>query len=373
MAGRAMGPDCAATAPVQSGENGNLSSIGPLVGSSPPFRAVLDKIRRLAAIDATVLIEGETGTGKELAARALHHLGGRRSGPFVPVNCGALPDSLIESEIFGHVRGSFTDARENRVGLIAAAEGGTLLLDEIESLSAKGQAVLLRFLQDGCYRPVGSRDERRSNVRVVVASNCEIASLVRNGQFRADLLYRLAIVSLRMPPLRERPEDVDVLARHFLRRYAPAYGLPQAYLDSATRARLRAHTWPGNVRELENVIHGAVVFADGPAIRIRLGEQAGTAANRADGPALPPADPEGVAEGGERAVIRIPFELDYRQAKTWVIDAFERAYVDNALQQAEGNLSRAARVCGKERSRLGRLLKKHCLVRADYATKPALR
>lgn len=363
-----MGPDSTSTGLWQAGQEGDPTRIGPLVGSSPAFRAVLDRIRRLAAIDATVLIEGETGTGKELAARALHHLGGRRTGPFVPVNCGALPDSLMESEIFGHVRGAFTDARESRVGLIAAAEGGTLLLDEIECLSAKGQAVLLRFLQDGSYRPIGGRDERRSNVRVVVASNCELATLVRKSQFRADLLYRLAVVSLRMPSLSERPEDIDVLARHFLHRYAPAYGLPHAYLDGQALAQLRAHPWPGNVRELENVVHGALIFADEPRIRLRLGDEMHGSADRIRGTheSIDPASAEG---GWGRAHIRIPFDLDFRRAKSRVVEAFERAYVEHVLQQAEGNLSRAARVCGKERSRLGRLLKKHCLVRADYAVK----
>jgi DNA-binding NtrC family response regulator len=366
-----MGPHCAPTGRSRISGEGELPGIGPFVGSSPAFRAVLDKIHRLASIDATVLIEGETGTGKELAARALHCLGPRRGGPFVPLNCGALPDALIESEIFGHVRGSFTDARDTRVGLIAAAEGGTLMLDEIECLSAKGQAVLLRFLQDGSYRPVGGRDERRSNVRVVVASNCELGGLVRSGRFRADLLYRLAIVSLRMPPLRERPEDIIVLAQHFLRRYAAGYGLPHAFLDGEALAQLRAYAWPGNVRELENVIHGAVVFADGPAIRVCLGGAAdtGAKASAAEG------DTSMAADAGDthRTTIPIPFELDYRQAKIRVIEAFERAYVEHALVQAEGNLSHAARITGKERSRLGRLLKKHCLVRTDYAAKRASR
>ncbi len=352
----------------------DLPGISPLVGTAPAFRAVLERIRRLARVDATVLIEGETGTGKELAARALHDLGVRHSGPFVPINCGALPDTLVESEFFGHVRGAFTDARDSRVGLIAAAEGGTLLLDEIECLSPKGQAVLLRFLQDGLYRPLGSRDERRSNVRVVVASNCALAELVRDGSFRADLLYRLAIVSLRMPPLRERPEDVDILARHFLRRYARAYGLESAFLDGEAMAQLRVYVWPGNVRELENVIHGAVVFADGPAIRPRLCRSEGDEAAGAGASAtqsLPVAAARD--ESTDPAVIRIPFELDYRRAKTRVVEAFERAYVEKLLQQAEGNLSRAARACGKERSRLGRLLKKHCIVRVDFAAKPETR
>src|SRR5438094_4159830 len=190
-----------------------------LIGRSPAFTAATELIAKFASCDATVLIEGETGTGKELAARAIHYLSNRNGNPFIAVNCGALPDTLVENELFGHVRGAFTDAREHQHGLVSRAETGTLFLDEVESLSAKAQVALLRFLQDGVYRPLGAGAVVAGNARIVAATNVDIAALVKGGGFRQDLMYRLTILTLRMPALRERAGDARVLAEHFVGQF----------------------------------------------------------------------------------------------------------------------------------------------------------
>jgi len=198
-----------------------------LLGKSLEFTQVLQQIDRFARCDAALLINGETGIGKELVARAIHYLSQRRDGPFIPVNCGAIPDSLIGSELFGHSRGAFTDAREARQGLIAQAEGGTLFLDELETLSASGQVALLRFLQDHEYRPLGASQSRLANVRVIGATNANLAALAKQGTFRQDLLYRLNVLTLDLPPLRSRGDDAVVLAQAFLRTLCSRYQQPQ--------------------------------------------------------------------------------------------------------------------------------------------------
>jgi DNA-binding NtrC family response regulator len=319
-----------------------------LVGHAPGFQASLRLIRRFAESDLTVLVLGETGTGKELAARAIHYLGRRRDRPFVPINCGAIPDSLMENELFGHARGAFTDGREGAPGLIADAEGGTLFLDEVEALSPKGQVALLRFLQDGIYRPLGARVPVKGNVHVVAASNLDLAALVEKGQFRRDLMYRLQIGALRMPPLRERRGDIAVLARHFVRKLCRQYGLPDRSLDPAGLAVLERHDWPGNVRELENVIHRQFVLSDCPVMQID------EACLHAGGG--PPA-PEAV----------VPYEIGFKRAKERMIEAFERDYVRWALAESGGNVSAAARRSEKERRTFGKLLKKYGIDRRGYA------
>jgi transcriptional regulator with GAF, ATPase, and Fis domain len=213
-------------------------TVANLIGLSPAFRDMVGLVQRIAQTDAPVLIEGETGTGKEVAARAIHYSGSRRDRPFVPVNCGAIPENLIENELFGHVRGAYTDAREPQPGLIALANGGTLFLDEVETLCPKGQVALLRFLQDLNYRPLGSRREESADVRVIAATNIDLSELVHAKQFRMDLYYRLQILFLRMPPLRERTGDAALLAEHFGR----AVHVPQPGV--ARRLRL-ARKCPG--------------------------------------------------------------------------------------------------------------------------------
>jgi transcriptional regulator with PAS, ATPase and Fis domain len=224
-----------------------------LVGGSPAFRRILEELPAIADSDATVLITGATGTGKELVARALHYLGSRHSFPFVPVNCGSLPETLFEGELFGHERGAFTGAHVRRAGLITHAEGGTLFLDEVDTLPAKSQISLLRVLQEKTYRLVGSSVEQRADVRILAATNAPIEQLLKSGHFRSDLYYRLGIFTIGLPPLRDREEDILALAHHFLKKHARP-GKASFDLPPTARAALLSYEWPGNVRQLENAI-----------------------------------------------------------------------------------------------------------------------
>jgi DNA-binding NtrC family response regulator len=320
-----------------------------MVGTSPAFNDCMRRIGRIAVRDASVLIEGETGSGKEMAARAIHYLGARRNRPFVPVNCGAIPDTLIEAEFFGHGRGAFTDAREARAGLVAQANGGTLFLDEIDALTAKAQVSLLRFLQDQRYRPVGRDTELKANVRVIAASNKSLSVLAENDRFRGDLLYRLNILYLHIPPLHQREGDPELLAQTFLRHYAKKYDLPPKRFAPATLQWIRLHSWPGNVRELENTVHREFLLADGEVIEFTGATDTAEAART---PALVPQKEDAT--------------LDFRSAKAKAIEDFERAYLARALRLAKGNVSAAARIAKKERRAFGKLLKKYGIGR-EYA------
>ena len=314
-----------------------------LVGESPKFLNALRIAARVASCGATVLVHGETGTGKELFARAVHYSGARASGPFVPVNCGAIPDSLIESEFFGHRKGSFTDASQDRIGLVAQADGGTLFLDEIEAMTSRAQVVLLRFLQDSEYRPLGSRNMLRANVRVLAATNVDLTHLAQAGQWRADLLYRLQVVTLDLPPLRQRGADVVLLARMFTKSFAERYGLRERVLTPGTVQYLLTHSWPGNVRELENAIHRQYLIYDRDSIE------------------LPETDVENLQVVDDSALLTAQA---FRCAKTQAVNRFERAYLTELLGRTGGNVSQAARLAGKERRSLGKLLRKHGLARA---------
>ncbi len=308
-----------------------------LIGASPAHRSMLVQLGRIAASEAPALIEGETGSGKELAARAIHYSGPRSNGPFVPVNCGALPDTLIESELFGVQRGAFTDARQSRRGLVAEAEGGTLFLDEVDALSAKAQVTLLRFLQDQRYRPVGTATEHCTDVRLVAAANRPLDTLVAQHAFRADLLYRLKILHLVMPPLRERGDDVEQLAGHFIASFAAKYGREALPLHPLTRVWLHAYPWPGNIRELENWVHRQFLMCSGAELVH-------------DGAApIPASDSPATAPGA------------FAEAKAEAVRRFESEYLRRVLDAAGGNVSRAARLAGKERRAFGKLLKKHGL------------
>jgi transcriptional regulator with PAS, ATPase and Fis domain len=308
-----------------------------LLGDSPLFLETLRIIGRIASVDATVLIQGETGTGKELAARALHYLSPRRDYPFVPVNCGALPDNLLESELFGHERGAFTDAKQARRGLVAQAEGGALFLDEVEAITPRGQGVLLRFLQDHKYRPVGARAQLDGNLRIIAATNVALEELVRRNQFRRDLLFRFSTLCITMPPLRQRGHDAVLLAEHFLDRYAVGYGRERMRLHPDTVAWLLAHDWPGNVRELESLMLREFLLGDGDTIRIT--------ADRAPGQPL-----------GEHDAVQ-PFKT----AKACAVASFERSYIGRLLEKAGGNVSLAARISRKDRSALNKLARKYGL------------
>jgi DNA-binding NtrC family response regulator len=315
-----------------------------MIGKSPAYMSLLEQIRRIAGADAPVLIEGETGSGKELAARAVHYLSPRGSKAFVPVNCGALQDGLIECELFGHARGAFTDAKQTRVGVVAHADGGTLFLDEIDTLSVKGQVTLLRFLQDRRYRPVGRSVEQMSDARIIAATNKPLADFVGQGRFRSDLMYRLNIFDLRVPPLRERTTDIEPLATHYVRSFCTRYGLADKHLHTTTLAWMRQHSWPGNVRELENLVHRLVLFCDDDEIRY-VGDPLSCAVNGS-----------GDMHGCK----------DFRSAKADAIAAFERTYLAQLLAATRGNVTAAARVACKERRALGKLLKKHRLDKHQF-------
>ncbi len=321
-----------------------------LVGRSTVFRDMLALLQQCAGVDATVLLCGETGTGKELAARAIHYLSDRRSGPFVPVNCGAIPDSILEAELFGHVRGAFTDAKAAGRGVVGLAEGGTLFLDEVDSLSPRAQSALLRFVQDHRYRALGGARIEQADLRLVAATNADLEALAGRGLFRQDLLYRLNVLSVALPPLRERPGDALLLAEAFVQRLVSQYRTGPRHLCPASRAHLGLPLpWPGNVRELEHRVHRAFLLAQGERLDLHLDTLAGAQAPRSDAldaPAAPAVD------------------AGYDAAKARAIECFERAYLAEVLRRAGGNLSLAARLAGKERSRFGKLVRKHGLQRA---------
>jgi DNA-binding NtrC family response regulator len=272
----------------------------------------------------------------------VHYLGARRDRPFIPINCGAIPDSLVEAELFGHERGAFTDARQARPGVVAQADGGTLFLDEIDALSPKAQVTLLRFLQDQRYRPLGHRRELACDLRVIAASNRPLAQLVEQGQFRGDLLYRLNILWLPIPPLRERPGDAELLAQHFLRVLCAKYALGPKRFHADTLRWIAAYHWPGNVRELENLVHRQILLVEGDEI-LYCGEDG------AAGSSAPARDAE-----------------DFNRAKARAVAQFERSYLSRVLAQANGNVTLAARLAGKERRAFGKLLKKHGIERRRF-------
>lgn len=307
-----------------------------MIGQSEVFRIVQALIDKMAVFDAPVLIEGETGTGKELAARAIHYRGARRDRPFVPVNCGALLDQLIENELFGHRRGAFTDARDNQPGLVELARGGTLFLDEIDTLTPKGQVTLLRFLQDHQFRPLGGDREQQGDVRIIAASNRSLERQVELGEFRLDLLYRLKLLYLTLPPLRERYGDVPMLAGHFVEVGSARFHKQAIPLAAATLSWFERYQWPGNIRELENLILREFLLADGAQISIPV-PAAGLSA-------IPD-------QGGAQS--------NHRLAKNQAIKEFESRFLKRLIEQANGNVSAAARICGTERRYLGRLLKKY--------------
>ena len=237
-----------------------------IIGCSPALQKVFTQVRSVADADASILLVGESGTGKELIARAIHHNSARRDGPFVAVNCAAIPETLLESELFGHEKGAFTGADRKRHGLFAEANGGTLFLDEIGDVALPLQAKLLRVLQDKSVRPVGGNQEIQLDLRLISATNQDLPAMVTEGRFREDLYYRLAVIPLRLPSLRERGEDIMLLAAHFLQRAAATLGKTLTGFDDEATAWLLRHRWPGNVRELENIVERAATLAAGPHI-----------------------------------------------------------------------------------------------------------
>ncbi|MCA8962915.1 MAG: sigma-54-dependent Fis family transcriptional regulator, partial [Planctomycetes bacterium] len=309
--------------------SGSPSVARAIVGSTPVMQRVYDLIEKVAPTDSTVLIRGESGSGKELIARSIHGSSHRRDHAFVPVNCSAFTENLLESELFGHVRGSFTGAVEDRKGLFQAADGGTLFLDEVADMSSSTQVKILRVLEERRVTPVGGHGEIPTDVRIIAATNRDLEDDVREGRFREDLFYRLNVIPLNLPPLRERKEDIPLLAGHFLARYARSMGRPVRGLAESAKIALLGYDWPGNVRELDNVIQRHVALCEGEIIdRIDLSSKPG----RHGSSGTPDASDFTVPDGG--------IVLDE------VLEDIERRYLLSALEKTEGNLTKAAQILG---------------------------
>ena len=321
-------------------ELGRRHGLEQVIGVSPPMVALFDMVRSIAPTGSTVLITGESGTGKELVARAIHALSPRKDGAFVSINCGALPDTLLESELFGHMKGAFTDAHQTKKGLFEAAHRGTLFLDEVGETSSAMQVKLLRALQERTIRRVGGTAEVEVDVRVISATNIPLDSLVRDRRFREDLFYRLQVIPIRTPPLRERREDIPLLAEHFRLRFTEQMGKHVVKFSEAALAILMRHPWPGNVRELENVVERAVALETTEAILPeRLRESVS--------PSVAPAIPAGDLGPG--------FNLDEH------ILTIESRLLMQALAHANGDRAEAARILGVSPRSLRYLIQKHAV------------
>ena len=318
---------------------------GPLVGASIPMRELYAVIERAAPTDVTVLIQGETGTGKELVARALHEHSPRARGPFVVLDCGAVAANLLESEIFGHEKGAFTGAHARRVGLLEEADRGTLFIDEVGELPIELQPKLLRALEQREIRRLGGRETIPLDIRVVAATNRDLAVEVNRSAFREDLFYRLAVVQVTLPPLRERREDIVALTEHFVRRACQGDGQRAAQMlsgiDEENWKRLQAHPWPGNVRQLRNVIERTLALSDPLSLAFELpGSEGPRAGATEDAPA-------------------VDLDRPYVEQKAEVMARFERAYLEGQLARHGGNFSRAAAAAGIDRMYFKRLIKKY--------------
>jgi DNA-binding NtrC family response regulator len=311
---------------------------------------MLQDIKQFAKYDAPVLLTGETGTGKELVAWAIHNQSNRQEHAFIPVNCGAIPDNLFENEFFGHVKGAYTDAGLTQQGLVEQAESGCLFLDEVDSLSAKAQVALLRFLQDQEFRPLGGRQFRKANVRIVAATNTDLTAKVANGEFRSDLYYRLNILQLNLPSLLQRMQDIPLLCNYFLEKFYRQYGGERRQFSLATLNWMMQQPWPGNIRELENFILRAYLANDGTLVtHDRTDNDRAECLNN-------------------HLLLNMDWDTDgqFANAKTHVVEEFEKTYLDWILRKTKGNVSDAAKQAGKERRSLGKLLKKYAINKAKY-------
>jgi DNA-binding NtrC family response regulator len=341
---RVLGSSSREAAAIPDRANNELG-LAQFVGTDKKFLREAAKIPLVARSDAEVLITGETGTGKELCARAVHQLSRRRSLPFVSVDCGTLPDTLFENEMFGHERGAFTDAHRAQKGLVAIAEGGTLFLDEIDSLSLRAQAKLLRFLQDRTYKPLGAEKFICANIRIIAATNQDLDHEVEKKTFRGDLFFRINVLRFHMIPLRERPGDIAPLAQHFLSLACTEMGSARKLLAPSTLRLLECFDWPGNVRELYNIIRRAVVYSEGRLIL--------------------PAHITSVQKPA--ATSDLFTTANFNKARAEALNAFERRYAEALLRKHRGNITRAAREAGKDRRAFGRLVKRHNLKSVDLA------
>ena len=315
------------------GELARSYGLTNIIAANPKMTTVLDRMEQVADSNASVLIIGESGTGKDLLARALHFESLRRDGPFVPINCVAIPENLIESELFGYVRGAFTDARQSKTGLFQAAEGGTLFLDEIGEMPLPLQAKLLRVIEDKKVRPLGATSETPVSVRIVAATNSDLESAIAQGRFRSDLYYRIATFTLTVPPLRERPEDIPALANHFLKRASAEAGKAVPEIEAEAMASLMRYRWPGNVRELQSAIQSGVILCCNNKLMVND---------------LPPR-----ITGTERTPRNI---IDEAAARKLGLDEMDREYVRVVLASVGGNKAEAAAILQIDRKTLYRKL-----------------
>lgn len=314
------------------------SMLKRILGGSKVIKDLHKRIESIAGCDVSVLITGESGTGKELAARVIHYLSKRASGPFVPVNCGAIPENLFENELFGHVKGAFTDARQQQGGLVEEAGGGTLFLDEIGIIAPYSQVKLLRLLQDKEYKRLGDSKTRSANIRIVAATNEDLCERVKKGIFREDLYYRLNIVAVHIPPLRERKEDIPMLAEHFIEKYALQYGKPAQPFSDESLDKLLAYHWPGNVRELENKIQQSLVLSAGPEVEIH-----------------------NISLKTNRFQVRTDSIETFSHMKKEMVEHFEKEYLTKLLKKSNGDMVSAAAKAGKSRTALWNMLAKYNL------------
>jgi DNA-binding NtrC family response regulator len=332
---------------------------GKLIGGSTEMREIFSLLERVAPTNATVLVEGESGTGKELVAEAIHDNSPRSGGPFVVVDCSAIPRDLIESELFGHVKGAFTGATGSRKGAFEAARGGTLFLDELGELALDLQPKLLRALEKGVIKPVGSNDTVTTDARIVAATNRTLLHEVREGNFREDLYYRFAVIKVDLPPLRERPDDIPLLVEHFLKSAGEMAGREDVDVSYKTMEKLKRHRWPGNVRELKNFVERAVLLTQGDQIEtkfLNVGE-----VRRRD-------EDSAVDEAAPAAHRAIDEGRPFKEAKNELIEDFEKAYWSRLLERTDGNVSKAARIAGVHRKSVEYILKKLDLKREDIVS-----
>ena len=316
-----------------------------IIGSAPSMRRVLEQVGRVAQTHSTVLITGESGTGKELIVRALHTHSPRAERPFVAVSCGALPETLLENELFGHVKGAFTGAADQKMGLLSVANGGTLFLDEVGEISLPTQVKLLRVIQEREFTPLGATQPLSVDIRLVSATNRDLKEEVRAGRFRSDLFYRLGVIPIHLPSLHERREDIPLLANHFVRTFNRMLGSEVTGIEPEAMRALVRYNWPGNVRELENVIERAMVMAEGKTVCTR--------------DLLFDAEMGATVAGGGSGAATI---LAYKEAKA----TFERDYLHNLLTTTNGNVSEAARLSGRLRSDLYTMMNRHKVKRAQF-------
>lgn len=310
------------------------------VGKSTAMKDIICKIETISSCDVNVLVYGESGTGKELAARAIHYKSCRAGKPFVPLNCGAIPENLFENELFGHVKGAFTDAHNSQKGLVKEAEGGTLFLDEIGAISPYNQVKLLRLIQDNEYKPLGDPRIRKSDIKIIAATNDDLWESMKSGKFREDLFYRINVVFITIPPLRERIEDIPVLTKFFAKKYSREFKKPfKEFSERAMKALISFH-WPGNIRELENKIQQAIVLAKNPVITIK-----DLQLNRYREKNNNPNEELG----------------NFSQARKKIVGTFEKTYLEKLLSKFEGDMVRAAACAGKSRTALWNMLSRYNL------------